>query len=84
MFGIHTILEDALNRKKDVILAGNFYDFNPGRTRQDTSYGVLLPNRGKNIFKVVPNSKRGIQIEGLVNSMDWITSADGSTNLVVV
>ena len=84
MFGIHTILEDALNRKKDVILAGNFYDFNPGMIGQDTSYGVLLPNRGKNIFKAVPNSKRGIQIEGLVNSMDWITSADGSTNLVVV
>ena len=37
----------------------------------------------KNIFKAVPNSKSGIQIEGLVKIMDWITSADGSTNLVV-
>ena len=56
MIGIQTILEDALYSKKDVILAGNFYDFNLGRTRQDTSYGLLLPNQGKNKFKAVPNS----------------------------
>lgn len=68
---------------KDVILAGNFYGFYPGMGRQDASQGLLLLNKGKNKFKAVPNSISGIQIEGQVRNMDWITSADGSINLVV-
>jgi hypothetical protein len=70
--------------KKDVILAGNFYDFNPGMGRQDASHGLLLLNKGNNKFKTLPYTKSGIRIEGQVRNMDWITCADGTINLVIM
>lgn len=72
--------EDGL---KDVIIAGNFYNFNPGMGRQDASHGLLLLNKGNNKFDPAPYGKSGIRIEGQVKNMEWIVSADGSEMLVI-
>ena len=63
---------------KDVLLAGNFYDFNPGMGRQDASRGLLLLNKGDNQFEPVPYNKSGLRIEGQVKNMEWLVTADGS------
>ena len=69
---------------KDVIVAGNFYGFNPGMGRQDASYGTLLMNMGKNTFKPISYKKSGIRIEGQVRNMKWINMADGTIDLILV
>lgn len=69
---------------KDMILAGNFYDFYPVMGRQDANHGLLLLQIGNNRFKTVPFEKSGIRIEGQVRDMDWITTWDGTNELIIV
>ena len=60
------------NGLKDIIVAGNFYDFTPGMGRQDASPGLLLINKSRNEFKTVDPSRSGIVIDGQVREMSWI------------
>ena len=72
--------EDGL---KDVVLAGNFYDFNPGMGRQDASRGLLLLNKGDNQFVPEPLENSGLDIKGQVRNMELIVTGDGSEILVI-
>ena len=82
---VMSILSKDINKDglKDVILGGNFYDFNPGMGRQDASRGLLLLNKGDNMFDPIPYGESGIGIEGQVKNIEWLVSADGSEMLVI-
>lgn len=57
---------------KDVLVAGNMYQSEVETTRNDASYGLLLKNTGNSKFKAIPALQSGINIKGMVKSINTI------------
>lgn len=55
--------------KEDLLLGGNFYDCNIQMGRYDASYGTLLHNEGKGVFKTIPNRHTQLNLEGQIRDL---------------
>jgi len=65
----------------DVILAGNDYTYDVSTGYYDANKGMVLLSKGKKqSFDVLPPSKSGINLQGMVESLLYF---DGDTSLVV-
>jgi len=58
--------------KTDVVLGGNITECLPQFGRLDANYGIVLENKGKRNFEVMPPSYTGISITGMVRDIAWI------------
>lgn len=83
---INSMLSVDINKDglKDIIVAGNFYDFTPPMGRQDASMGLLLVNKGENKFVALSPDKSGISIDGQVRKMGWIDLIDKRRALIAL
>lgn len=68
---INAILITDINTdgKKDLILGGNLFYFQPQFSRLDASYGHVLINKGKAEWELVMPQKSGIEVRGEVKSI---------------
>ena len=69
--------------KADVLVAGNFYGVTPVRGRYDASYGLLLRGDGSGSFAAVDMEQSGLDIDGQVRGLAFLTRANGERVLVV-
>lgn len=72
---IHAIIPYDFNGdgKKEVFIAGNFYDNQPSLGRFDASFGVLLQRESQQ-FRVVPSLQHKMSIRGQIRDLqtfDW-------------
>jgi hypothetical protein len=76
------IAQDLNNDKyPDVIVAGNDYTWDVSNGYFDALKGIVMINKGKvRSFDLLPPSKSGLLLQGMVESLLWF---DGDTSLVV-
>jgi hypothetical protein len=76
------IVQDLNNDKyPDVIVAGNDYTYDISTGYYDALKGIVLLSNGKsNSFNVLPPSKSGLLLKGMVESLLYF---DGDTSIVV-
>ncbi len=60
--------------QKDLLLAGNNYQFEIETTRSDAGVGVFLKGTGKGNFEYIPNSKTGFYTKGDVRQLTYLPS----------
>ena len=66
------VITDADNDgKKDILLAGNEYEYNVAVGRMDASYGLMLKGDGKNFSAIAP-VKSGWTTDGDVRDLKFI------------
>ena len=70
--------------KKDIVLAGNFFEAKPQVGIYDANYGLLLKGDGNGGFISVPALKSGIRIKGEVKNIATIKTQRGGEKLVFV
>ena len=72
---VTTILLRDLNGDgaQDMILAGNLSGFLPQYSRQDASYGEVLINDGRGVFRVLGPGESGLQLIGDVKDIVTLT-----------
>ena len=70
--------------KKDIVLAGNFFEAKPEVGIYDANYGLLLKGDGNGGFISVPALKSGIRIKGEVKNIATIKTQRGGEKLVFV
>jgi enediyne biosynthesis protein E4 len=63
--------------KKDLLIAGNFYEAKPEVGIYDASYGLLLKGGGSGRFSSVPAVKSGIAVKGEVRSIIDVKTKTG-------
>ena len=68
--------------KKDLLLAGNFYEAKPEVGIYDASYGLLLKGDGSGSFSSVPAVKSGIAVKGEVRSIIDVKTKTGSEKVL--
>jgi hypothetical protein len=67
------LLRDMNNDKRpDLVLGGNLYNFPPQFGRLDGSYGQVLLNDGKGNWKVVESKESGMLVRGEVKDIKYI------------
>jgi hypothetical protein len=68
---INAILITDINNdgKKDMIVGGNLFQFQPQFSRLDASYGQVLINKGKAELELVMPQRSGIEVRGEVKSI---------------
>jgi hypothetical protein len=69
--------------KKDLILGGNFFYFQPQFSRLDASYGHVLMNKGKGDWEWVAPEKSGIEVRGEVKSVFHFQTKRGAYLLLL-
>ena len=67
---------------KDLVLAGNMFNFLPQFERLDASYGDVLINDGKGNFSWTPQKKTGLQVEGEVKDIAVLNDQKDSASLL--
>jgi hypothetical protein len=74
MAPVNAILVDDFDGdgKKDILLAGNEYEYNVMVGRMDASYGLLLKGDGKGNFAAINPQKSGLIIDGDVRDLKRI------------
>lgn len=55
--------------RKDLVMGGNLFHFQPQFSRLDASYGHVLINEGNNRWKYLNSSVSGIEIRGMVKEL---------------
>jgi hypothetical protein len=60
--------------KKDIMLAGNEYEYNVTAGRMDASYGLCLKGNGKGEFVAMPPAKSGWITDGDVRDLKFINN----------
>ena len=71
------------DRKTDLIVGGNKFDFQPQFSRLDASLGDILINDGKANFACVENAKTGLQLRGQVRDIKEIKGKEEDYILVL-
>jgi hypothetical protein len=67
------LLRDMNNDKRpDLVLGGNLYNFPPQFGRLDGSYGQVLLNDGKGNWKVMESKESGMLVRGEVKDIKYI------------
>jgi hypothetical protein len=66
----------------EILLAGNFFDVLPELGRYDASYGIVLREKGKGEFEVLPPEQSGFFIRGQVRRMKVMKRGDA--NVIIV
>jgi hypothetical protein len=76
---IRSIVIDDLNNdnKKDIIIAGNFFNTDVLLGRQDASCGLVMTNQGARKFSVLSTAKSGFMAAGNVRHIVPVRSGDG-------
>ncbi len=78
------ILEDFNEDENiDIVLAGNFYASEVETPRNDASVGLLLFGDGAGGFQPMPAFKSGLQLDGDVKKLHWLTLARQGERLLV-
>jgi hypothetical protein len=82
---INQILANDLNNDgyKDLILAGNNFNYKPQFGRADASYGDVLLGNAEGEYSWLPNSKSGFFVKGQVRNMQWLLDKN-NTNYIIV
>ena len=80
--GIETVDYDN-DGKMDLLLTGNYFDLQPELGRYDANYGLLLLNKGKADFAVVPPSVSGFAVRGQVRNMQKVKTKNGKPVFVL-
>lgn len=76
---INTILVDDVAGIKNIILAGNSFDFKPELGRLDANHGQLFTYQN-NKFTFIPYLKSGFNLQGVTRSSIIINSENGIKN----
>lgn len=63
------IIDVDKDGKKDIVLAGNFFDLLPQFCSIDASYGHVLLNKGQGRFEPIAASESGLLVKGQVRDM---------------
>lgn len=71
-----------LDGKKDIIVAGNFFENRVQYGTADASYGLLLKGDGKGKFSAVTTAKSGLYANG--NVRDLIELKSNKSSLIVI
>ena len=75
------IVQDLNNDSyPDVIVAGNDHTYDVATGYYDANKGIVLLNKKGASFEVIPPSKSGLLLQGMVESLLWF---EGDTSLVV-
>ena len=71
---VNAIICPDINKdgRPDIVLAGNSTECLPQFGRLDANYGTVLENNGNRKFTLVPPSRTGISVMGMVRDMAWI------------
>lgn len=78
------IVEDFNNdNRRDLLLAGNNHYFLPQFSMLDACEGKLLLNNGKASFSLVKNKESGLQLDGVIRSMQYF-EIDGNNYLLAL
>jgi hypothetical protein len=82
---INQILTNDLNKDgyKDLILAGNNFNYKPQFGRADASYGDVLLGSANGEYSWLSNNKSGFFLKGQVRSMQWLHDKN-NTNYIIV
>lgn len=67
----------------DIIYGGNDYSLKPQFSQLDASFGGLLLNNGKGLFKWVDNTTSGFFVRGVVSSINVLNSAKNNKQVLV-
>ncbi|HEY0779041.1 MAG TPA: VCBS repeat-containing protein, partial [Gemmatirosa sp.] len=68
--------------RRDLLLGGNFWGFQPIIGRADASYGVLLRGAGDGTFAPVGMDESGLLLDGQVRRLAALRAADGARLIV--
>ena len=81
---VNTILIADIDKdgKKDILLAGNEYEYNVAVGRMDASYGLMMKGDGKNFTAVAP-VKSGWISDGDVRDLKFIQNKKWGSMLLV-
>jgi enediyne biosynthesis protein E4 len=60
--------------RKDLVLAGNNFYFQPQFGRVDASFGLVLINKVNNQWQVLPSAESGLMIRGQVNNIQHLVT----------
>jgi len=63
------------DKKADLVLGGNLFDFPPQFGRLDGSYGHVLLNDGTGKFKWVEPSQSGLSVRGAIKDIKEVATA---------
>jgi hypothetical protein len=82
---VNAILCTDINNdgKKDLILGGNKFDFQPQFGRLDASFGMVLINDGEANFKSLESSQSGLQLTGQIRDIKEIQTNNGRNILIL-
>ncbi len=82
---INQILTNDLNKDgiKDLIMAGNNFNYKPQFGRADASYGDVLLGNANGEYSWMPNSKSGFFMKGQVRSMHWLHDKNSTKYIIV-
>jgi hypothetical protein len=82
---VNAILAEDVNNDgfKDILLAGNEYDYDAMTGSADASYGCVLMNDGKNNFKPVNIAESGFIIDGEVKRLKRIRTFNNKEIIIV-
>ncbi len=82
---INQILTNDLNNDgyKDLILAGNNFNYKPQFGRADASYGDVLLGNANGEYSWLPHNKSGFFVKGQVRSMQWLHDKNNVNYIIV-